>query len=572
MNTTCGRYQRNPMMRKFTKSQYHRFKLITAFLTVGIISLVQPGCDCSNSNSGTAPPSAVTAVSPLSNSTTSLVTTDVRAEFLNEMDGATVENAFTLAVNSNPVSASVSYNDTTKTAVLTPDNNLLSNTEYRATIASSVKDINGNSPLTSDYIWTFTTSPEMQLVSKNFNGVTSNDHDQNADIDATGRYIVFESEASNLATVGTTLNRSHIYRKDTVTGEVLLVSSDKTGLVEANNNAYNPAISSSGRYVVFQSNADNLDGNTNGNEQIYLKDLDNNSIIIASRTADGVPDNGLSGASNASVSDDGRYILFQTSDAAMSALNSSIVQVYLKDMNTGTVEMISRSNTNMAGNDISGNPDMSPDGTHIVFESSASNLTATASNSFKHIYYVDKNAATHSVEQISLSTAGAEATADCNQPSVSDDGSMIIFDTAATLDSFDTGGFNDVYLRYRPLQTTKLVSANPSTGSSGNGNSSNAHINGESNYVAFESLASDLVTGDAVGIKDIFVRDLSALPAIKIDRVNNPESGAEATSASDRPAISRDGRYVTFDSVEPYTVDDTDTLNDVFRVTNSTFP
>lgn len=561
---------RSLMMPKFTKSQYHRFKLITAFLTVGIISLLQPGCDCSNSNGGTAPPSAVTAVSPLSNSATSLVTTDVRAVFRDEMDGATVESAFTLTVNSNPVSASVSYNDTTKTATLTPDTNLVSSTEYRATIASSVKDINGISPLTSDYIWTFTTSPVMQLVSKNFNGVTSNNRDQNADIDATGRYIVFESEASNLATIATTLNRSHIYRKDTVTGEVLLVSSDKTGLVEANNNAYNPAISSNGRYVVFESLADNLDGNTNGVQQIYLKDLDNNNIVIASRNVSGVPDNGLSGASNASVSDDGRYVLFQTSDADMSALNSSIVQIYLKDMNTGTVEMISRSSTNVAGNDVSGNPDMNPDGTHIVFESSASNLTT--SNSLKHIYYVDKSAATHSVEQISLSTTGAEATADCNQPSVSDDGSMITFDTVATLDSFDTGGFNDVYLRYRPLQFTKLVSVNPNTGSSGNGHSSNAHINGDSNYVAFESLASDLVIGDAVGIKDIFVRDLSALPAIKIDRVNNPESGAEATSASDRSAISRDGRYVIFDSIEPYTVDDTDTLRDIFRAHNSTHP
>jgi Tol biopolymer transport system component len=163
----------------------------------------------------------------------------------------------------------------------------------------------------------------MQLVSKNLNGVTSNDLTQNADIDATGRYIVFESESTILVNISTTFNRSHIYRKDTVTGEVLLVSSDKSGLVEANRDAYNPSISSNGRYVVFQSLADNLDGNTNGVQQIYLKDLDTNDIVIASRNESGVPDNGLSGASNASVSDDGRYVLFQTSDATMSVLNSS---------------------------------------------------------------------------------------------------------------------------------------------------------------------------------------------------------------------------------------------------------
>ena len=68
-------------MPKISKSQYSRFKLFAAFLTVGIISLVQPGCNCSSSNVGTTTPSAITAMSPLSNSVTALVTTDVTAVF-----------------------------------------------------------------------------------------------------------------------------------------------------------------------------------------------------------------------------------------------------------------------------------------------------------------------------------------------------------------------------------------------------------------------------------------------------------------------------------------------------------
>ena len=76
--------------------------------------------------------------------------------------------------------------------------------------------------------------------------------------------------------------------------------------------------------------------------------------------------------------------------------------------------------------------------------------------------------------------------------------------------------------------------------------------------MVFESLASDLVTEGVLGVNDIFVRNLSALPVITIDRVNNPESGSEATSDSDLPAISKDGRYVSFHSTVPYTLDDTD--------------
>ena len=558
-------------MPETSRSRHQRCKLIIAFLSVGIISLFQPGCDCSNSNGGTAPPPAVTTVSPLSSSDSALVTTDVSAVFLDEMDGATVKNAFTLTLNNMPVPAAVTYDVTTKTTVLTPHADLVPNTEYRATIASSVKDINGNSPLSTDYIWSFKTSPSMQLVSKNINGVAGSDISQNADIDSTGRYVAFESEATNLATVTTTFGRTHIYRKDTVTGEVRLVSSDESALLEASNDSSKPGISSNGRYVVFQSRATNLDTNisSNGISQIYLKDMDTESIALVSRNAFLEPaNNGLDDVKNAKVSDDGTLIVFESGDSNLSAINSGgITQIYLKNMNDESVTMIS-SSAGVAGNNTSANSDMSADGRYIVFESRASNLTA--SNGLNHIYFVDTNAATHTVEQISLSSTGTEATADSNQPSVSDDGLMVVYDTDAILDAADTNGTTDIYLRYRPLLFTKLASANPNTGNSGNGASSNASINGNASYLVFESLASDLVIEGALGVKDIFVRDLSALPAITIDRVNNSEFGTEASFDSYGPVISNDGRYVSFDSIEAYTMDDTNTLRDVLRVHNST--
>ena len=432
-------------MPEATKSQYNRFGLITAFLVVGIISLVQPGCNCSSSNNDTSP--AITSVSPASSSASSLVTTDVTALFRDEMDSTTAESSFSLTLNSTPVAAAVSYDATTKTATLLPNIDLVSGTEYRATIASSVKDINGNSPLSSDFVWSFTTSPAMLLTSKNTNGVTGNNISQAADIDATGRYIVFESKATNLTSIATTLNRSHIYRKDTITGEVILVSSDRSGLVEANNNAANPSISTNGRYVVFESAADNLDGNASANNQIYLKDLDSDAVTLVSLNIEGLPDEGFNGASNAKVSDDGRYVLFQSSDLLMSTIpGGGIAHIYLKDMSNGVVQMISRTVADDAGNDASRNPDMNADGTHIVFESAATNFTA--SNSFNHIYYVNTSVA-HTVKQISVATGGAEANANSDKPSISNDGSTIVFHTDATnLNDLDNDGIADVYLHY----------------------------------------------------------------------------------------------------------------------------
>ena len=159
-----------------------------------------------------------------------------------------------------------------------------------------------------------------------------------------------------------------------------------------------------------------------------------------------------------------------------------------------------------------------------------------------------------------------------NNLSVADDGSIVVFDSAATnLDVPDSNGFSDVFFRNRVTSSTRLVSSN-SFSSSGNGDSGNAQISGNGLYVVFESLASDFIATDTLRIKDIFVRNLAAFPGIDIVRVNNPDSGTEATASTDEPVISSDGRYVGFHSIEQYSIEDTDSLLDVFRAHNSTHP
>ena len=453
---------------------------------------------------------------------------------------------------------------------MTPSTDLLSATEYRATISASVENATGGNPLTTDFVWSFTISPATALVSKDLEAVVGNDVSTRSAIDASGRFVVFESEATNLVSAVTTLNRSHIYRKDTVSGDVVLVSSDAAGL-EANNDSFSPRISDDGRYVVFESTATNLDSaiSSAGISQIYLKDLANGSITLVSRSASLAPDNSITGASNADVSNDGRFIVFQSADNDLSAINGgATVQIYLKDMNDESVDMISRTNFSAAGNGSSSNPYISPDGRFIVFESRATNLTS--SNGFRHIYLVDTSVS-HAVEQISVTTAGTEATADNSNPSVSDNGTIVVFDSIAVLDSGDSNGTTDVYYRDRTSPLTALVSVSPSTGFSGNGASAFARISGNGNHVAFESLASDFVIEGILGFKDIFVRDLSQNPSIEIVKVSLAQSGNEATSDSSNPAISADGRYVSFDSVFSFDVTDTNTINDVYRAHNSTF-
>lgn len=131
----------------------NRFKLILSFLIVSVVSLVQPGCNCSSSSGGTTQPSVITSVNPVSNSATALVGTNVMAVFRDDMDETSVISAFSLTINGGAsVSATVSYDVTTKTAILQPSTDLLPNTQYVATIAATVADVNGVLPLSADFL------------------------------------------------------------------------------------------------------------------------------------------------------------------------------------------------------------------------------------------------------------------------------------------------------------------------------------------------------------------------------------------------------------------------------------
>jgi hypothetical protein len=484
------------------------------------------------------------------------------------------DTTFTLRQDGTLVAVtSVDYDSATKTATLTPVADLLPGTPYNATISSTVENINGDTPLAANYAWSFTASPEMSLVSMSTSEIVGNNRSDISNIDATGRYVVFESTATNLVANISTNGLNQIYRKDTVTGDVILVSSDSTNLLAANNACFAPAISDNGRFVVFQSAATNLSSiPTGGTQQIYIKDLADGTTELVSRDATGTTVANTS-AANPVVSSDGRFVVFESSATNLSALPANgVTQIYRKDMSDDTVDMVSLETTlNGGAAGFSGNTDMSNDGRFIVFESNAQNLVLPAPTAFNHIYFVDMNTP-DSIEQISVNTAGSDDVASSFNPSVSDDGRFVVFESNATnLATPDSNGTTDIFLRDRSLPSTTLVSVNPATGDSADNSSTNGSISSDGSYVAFQSRALDLVSGDNPGLIDIYVRNVS-LPTITIDQINIPETGIpDPTVDSGRAVISKDGRYVSFDSVHKYTPEDTNGLFDVYRAYNRTY-
>ncbi|MGD2054595.1 MAG: Ig-like domain-containing protein [Gammaproteobacteria bacterium] len=547
-----------------------------AALFVGVASMAQSGCNWGSSSP--VSPSAITSVFPPQGSDGALVTTLVTATFRDEMNATTInDTTFTLSLGGAPVTvSSVSYDSTSGTATLIPASDLISGSEYRATISSTVENTSGDMPLASNYVWSFTISPDMFLVSENESGITGNNRSDTSDIDGTGRYVVFESTATNLDPDITTTGLNQIYRKDTVTGEVELVSSDSSSLQVANNASFAPAISDNGRFVVFQSAATNLATITTGGIlQVYIKDMADGSIELASRDINATAGNAP--ATSAVVSNDGRYVAFQSSATNLSSLNSNgVIQIYRKDMADESVDMISRETTLTGGaNGLSASVDISSDGRFVVFESNATNLVSPPTSNISRIYFVDMNSP-DTIELVSVADDGSDAQESSHSPSVSDDGRYVVFESnAANLDlsTTDNNNATDVFLRDRNpsgAPSTTLVSVNPVTATSADSASTNASISSNGSYIAFQSIASDIVSGDNLALIDIYVRNLDSA-TIMIDQVNISATGINPTVNSGRATISKDGRYVSFDSVHKYTLDDTDGLFDVYRAYNSSY-
>jgi Tol biopolymer transport system component len=159
-----------------------------------------------------------------------------------------------------------------------------------------------------------------------------------------------------------------------------------------------------------------------------------------------------------------------------------------------------------AGDGDSQAPSISANGRYVAYNSAATNLVDGDTNLKQDCFVRDRDLLT--TERVSMSSTGLQATGgDCVNPSISDDGTMVAFGSDATnLVTVDANGGFDVFVRNRSAASTARVSVS-STGVEGNGYSWTPCISGDGRYAAFTSFASNLVSGDNNGHTDIFVHD-----------------------------------------------------------------
>ncbi|MHB0915879.1 MAG: TolB family protein [Thermoleophilia bacterium] len=167
-----------------------------------------------------------------------------------------------------------------------------------------------------------------------------------------------------------------IYLKDRVTGDVLLVSKNAAGTGASNKRDAYPSISDDGRYIMFESNATDLvEPATNGKYHVYVYDRVNETMELVSSDAESVRSNGDNYAYGGSISPDGHYVVFSsTSTNLVAGYNPSFKQIYRKDRWTGNVAPVSSDKFGGPGDQQSEGGSISQDGRYVAFQSEAGNL------------------------------------------------------------------------------------------------------------------------------------------------------------------------------------------------------
>ena len=329
---------------------------------------------------------------------------------------------------------------------------------------------------------------------------------------------------------------------------------------QANNASDSPSISAYGRHVAFESFASNLvTGDTNGFVDIFVRDRQGDTTERVSVDSAGAQGNGDS--FEASISADGRYVAFESSATNLvSGDTNGRVDVFVRDRQTGTTERVSVDSAGAQGNGDSLARALSADGRYVAFRSVATNLVSGDTNGVQDVFLRDRQAGT--TERVSIDSAGVQGNGDSSSPSISSDGRYVVFRSAATnLVSGDTSGWRDIFLRDRQSGTTERVSVD-SLGAQGNGSSQYPSISADGRYVAFHSYATNLVSGDTNGAFDVLVRDRQSGTT---ERVSVDTAGAQGNEDSDSALISSDGRYVAFKSAATNLVSgDTNAAEDIF--------
>jgi Tol biopolymer transport system component len=375
------------------------------------------------------------------------------------------------------------------------------------------------------------------------NGVEGNDASFGSVLSADGRWLAFSTFADNL--VAGDVYSHHVLVRDLLNGRnhVVVVGGDGK---PAKGSSYGPGISTNGRWVTYSSEiADLVAGDTNGCRDVFLRDREAGSTERVSLAWDGAEANRESWSWSAgSMSDSAGLVVF-TSCAQNLVLGKTtpFEDVFVRDRVRESTVRVSVAWDGAEAEFGASFPSLSSDGRFVVFSSGSSNLVPGDTNDKHDLFVRDLHAGT--LERANLTHDGFQANESAFSSSLSRDGRIVCFASDATnLVRGDTNGATDIFVRDRLLGTTERCSVSRE-GVEADWYSDTPALSANGRFVAYLSHASNLVAGDTNGRQDVFLRDCWSGATM---RLSSAATGEQGDNHSRAPSISGDGRVVAFES------------------------
>lgn len=406
--------------------------------------------------------------------------------------------------------------------------------------------------------WAITTERASVDAAGNEGLAPSQDPDTNTD----GRFVVFETEAA--LDPADTNGLQDIYLKDMVTGGLRWVS-QKVGGGDSNGHSHDPAISADGLFVAYASDATDLvPVDPNGLRDVFVHNVTTGATQVASVGPGGIPANGPSNHPKISAAPNPVVVFDSTATNLAPNDVNAFDDVYARVLASGANRLISRTPGGVSGNGPSTYPDITPNASRIAYESRAFDLAPDANGPISDVLVHQPATGVNLV--VSVASNGAVGNGDSGRPDLSTagNGRFVVFHSdASSLVAFDANNRRDVFWRDIAAGNTRIVSG--SGAGQGNDHSQNPSVDPDGVWVAYESTAANLVPGDTNGFRDVFLREMTSA---FVGRISVNSSGGQADGPSSTPATAANGGSprVAYDSLATNLAPgDANGVSDVFR-------
>jgi Tol biopolymer transport system component len=392
-------------------------------------------------------------------------------------------------------------------------------------------------------------------------------------ISADGNIVAFSSTATDLVAGPDTNTRGDVFVRDMTGGATVRASNRVSGGDSANGGSQSLAISADGRVVVFTSNATDLTALADGNagNDIFAFDRTTGTVSLVSVNRQGNAAGNGSVDDFVCVSPNGRYVAFMSgaSDLVAEADTNASIDVFIRDLVAGTTRLVSAAAaggaTANAGSAIQTRC-VSDDGRYVAFESSATDLAPNDSDSSTDVFVRDTLLGVTTLVSVNAAATGS-GNADAYEARISADGRYVAFQSNATDLVAASSAGAQVFRRDRQSNTTQLVSRTPA-GNSGNSNAGSHAMTPSGDAIVFASAATDLAGGaDGNGGRDVFLWQ----PGGSVVRLSTTASGNAGNGGSDDPGISVDGGVVFRSLASDFAGSDTNGDYDVFVMQSRLF-